>query len=120
MLTKIYAQLKTGSVKNVAMYGSKTLPSAPYVVIKPIEDSLGRGIVYKIFAHFDPDYQIYLEDYVRSELVELLDDFKATTRHGNYKVLELLEGETQVTPIINDDGTISMSRSFLSPSPITF
>ena len=120
MLTKIYARLKTGSVKNVSVFGASNLPASPYVVIKQRKDPLDRGIIFTINAHFPPDYQIQLEDYVRKELVELLDEFKTTTRNGNYKVLELLEDETQVMPIINDDGTISMSRSFLSASQITF
>lgn len=120
MVIAIRNKLLTGSIKNVSVFGASNLPSSPYVVIIQRKDPLGRGIIFTINAHYPPDYQIQLEDYVRNELVLLLDEFTATTRNGNYKVLEILEDETQVRPVINDDGTISMSRSFLSPSQITF
>jgi len=120
MVTKIFARLKTGSIKNVAVFGASQLPASPYVVIKQRKDALNRGIVFEIFAHRKPDEQLLLEDYVRQELPELLDNFQATTRNGNIKILEMLEGSTSVTPMLNDDNTISMERSFLSPSPITF
>lgn len=120
MVVAIRNKLLTGSIKNVVLFGTKNLPSAPYVVISQRKDPLDRGIIFTINAHYPLDYQLFLEDYVRTELVSLLDEFKATTRHGNYKILELLESETQVRPIINDDETISMSRSFLSASPLTF
>jgi hypothetical protein len=120
MVSKIYARLKTGSISNVVVYGSSRLPPSPYVVIKPMVDSLGRGTIYKIFVHMDPGNQLELIEYTRNELYNLLHNFSATTDSGNYKKIKVLEGDVEYPAPASDDGTISMSRSFLSPSHDVF
>jgi len=44
MITKIVAQLKTGSVKNVVPFGMGSLPAPPYTVVKGERDPTGQGL----------------------------------------------------------------------------
>ncbi len=117
MFTVIVARLKTGSIPDVVAFGTSTLPAPPYVVVKPERDALGRGRVFRIIAHAEPDQQVFLQDYVFEELSTLLDGYTAETRLGNRN--QVLS-EQEWTDIIgnNDDGTISMERVFLVPSQI--
>jgi len=114
MLSKVIEQIKTGSITNVVPYGS-ALPATPYVVVRPERDPLDRGRVFRIIAHYQPGQQAWLEDYIFDEILTLLDEFTATSRHGNDNRLVT---EQEYTDIIvdNDDGTISMERRFLMPS----
>ena len=115
MITKIIEQLKTGRVKNVVPYGTHPLPAPPYVVVRTEADGLGRGRIFRIFAHFIPGQIIFLEDYIQNDLTLLLRDFEVVSRHGNRNRLFT---EQDYSDIIanNDDGTISMERRFLMPS----
>ena len=115
MITKIVAQLKTGSIKNVVAFGAPSLPAPPYVVVKPERDGIGRGRAYRIIAHFMPGQNIFLEDYVFNELSNLLDNFTARSRHNNYNRLLTEQDYTDIITS-NDDKTISMERVFLLPS----
>lgn len=114
MTKAIITQLKTGSISNVVQYGSAR-PATPYVVVRPEADSAGRGRLYRIFVHYDQGQQAWLEDYCFDELITLLDNFSAVTRHGNDNQLSV-EQDYQDININNDDGTISMERRFLMPS----
>lgn len=117
MLTRIVAKLKTGSVTNVVPYGGSDRPdpSTGYVVVKDERDPIGRGRVIRVITHFPPDHQKWLEDYVREELPGLLSGFQAETRLGN--TLEVSADDQEMGEIFanNDDGTISMERTFLVP-----
>ena len=115
MLDKIIAQLKTGRITNVVPYGSANTPAPPYIVVRPEADGLGRGTVYRIFVHMIPGQQIFLDDFVRGDLTDLLSDFHSTTRHGGYNRL-FTEQQYGDIVVSNDDGTISMERRFLMPS----
>jgi hypothetical protein len=115
MDTVIVARLKTGSIQRVVPYGTENKPAPPYVVVKSERSAVGNGWRYRITAHFRPGQNTFLKDYMQNELFDLLDNYKAQSRHGNYnKVLT----EDDFTGIIanNDDGTISMERVFLVPS----
>lgn len=114
MTKAIIDKLKTGSISNVVQYGSAR-PAPPYIVVRPERDPLDRGRVYRIIVHYSPGQQAWLEDYIFNEVLTLLDDYSAETRHGNDNRLWT---ETEYTDIIvdNDDGTISMERRFLMPS----
>lgn len=117
MTTKIVARLKTGRVKNVVPYGTEQLPNPPYLVVKEEEDALGRGTIYRVIGHFKPGQQIDLTDYMRSDVDDLLNGFKARDRHGNYNIL-LTEANIPFIVTDNDDKTISSERVFLLPSRI--
>jgi hypothetical protein len=117
MTTKIVEQLKTGTIKNVAPFGSKKLPAPPYVVVKPERDPLNRGRMYRIIVHYKPGQNKWLEDYITNDLTDLLDNFSAYSRHGNYNTL-LTENDYTDIVIDNDDGSISMERTFLLPTRI--
>ncbi len=114
MITKIIEKLKTGSIKNVVPYGTIPLPAPPYVVVRPEADGLGRGKIFRIFAHFLPGQNIFLEDYIQKDLTNLLRYFTATTRHGNSNKLFTEQDYSDI--IVNDDGTISKERRFLMQS----
>jgi len=115
MITRIIEKLKTGKIKNVVPYGTHPLPAAPYVVVRAEADGLGRGKIYRIFAHFLPGQICDLEDYIFNDLTLLLRNFEALSRHGNRNKLWT---EQDYSDIItnNDDGTISMERRYLMPS----
>lgn len=117
MLYKVIAKLKTGKYPRVVAYGVEQLPEPPYVVVKPERDPVGRGRVFRIIAHFMPGQHIFLENYVRNDLDELLSDFMTTTRYGNHNTL-LIENDYTDIIVDNDDKTISMERVFLMPSMI--
>lgn len=110
MLDKVVAQLKKGTVKNVVPYGS-TLPAAPYIVVKEEPDS-GRNLTrYRVFYHALPGQVLPMRDYVRYDLVKLLDGKKLTGRSGNVNIVETAG---IIGPVVmnNDDGTISQERAF--------
>lgn len=114
MYGAIITKLKTGTIKTVVMYGA-TRPAPPYVVVRPEADPLGRGRLFRIIAHFSQGQQSWLEDYIRLELPQLLDDFSATTRHGNTNMT--INNNEYVDIIVdNDDKTISMEGRYLMPS----
>lgn len=117
MIDKIVAQLKTGTITNVIPYGSPVGNNTPYIVVRPERDPLNNGTTYRIIVHMTPGQQIFLEDYVRKDVSDLLDNFGSATRHGNYNKLETLDDYNDII-IDNDDGTISMERSFLLPSKL--
>lgn len=114
MIDKIIARLKTGTIKNVYEFGTVQTKLAPYIVVKGEKDALGIGEEYRIFVHMPPGQQIALEDYLFNTLSVLLPNgFTVTTRNGN--TAELLHTQEWSGTITNDDGTISMERSFLMP-----
>jgi hypothetical protein len=115
MIDTIITQLKTGRIKNVVAYGGNRTPATPYIVVK-IE-----GQTVRVWIHMQPGQQLFLDDYWREDLSDLLTGFQATTRHGNTMKLYDPPGEFTVpeySGIIthNDDGTISRERRFHLPS----
>jgi len=109
----VVERLQTGDVTNVVQYGTERLPRPPYVVVRPERDPF-RGRALRIIAHYLPDQQRFLEDYVFNKLPDLLSGYEGDTDEGvHFKV----EATDEYTDIIagNDDGTISMERVFLLP-----
>jgi len=117
MNVKIIEQLNTGTITNNYRFGQPFGPATPYNVVRKEIDGFGRGVIFRIFTHYEPGQDLFLDDYADNELIELLDGFGATDRHGNYNILQLLrdqDGQDIITN--NDDGTISKERRFLMPS----
>jgi hypothetical protein len=114
VLTSIVTRLKTGTIKNVIPFGSAR-PKPPYVVVNPQPDPLDRGWRIQISAHYLPSQQFYLWDYVTDELISLLDEYRTVDYYSNDNRV-LTEQERSGIIADNDDGTISMSRTFLYPS----
>lgn len=112
MIPAIKTRLKTGSIKNVVVHGTKDIPSLPYIDIKPEIHPVGRGI--RCIVHFPPDYQLDLEDYVFNEISELMRNFKGTDRHGNKFVVKDDEEYSDIA-VRNDDDSLSMERVFYVP-----
>ncbi|MDD3388208.1 MAG: hypothetical protein PHU58_07050 [Prevotella sp.] len=117
MLINIINQLKTGKIKNVVAYGAGALPATPYVVVRIQKDPLERGRLIRLFVHFAPGSNIFLEDYVLDDLSTLLNGFTFQTRHGNTQKVEFIDDYGEVVPD-NDDKSISMERSFLVPGKL--
>jgi hypothetical protein len=119
LITKIVAQLKTGTYKNVVPYGFP-LPSPPYIVVAQKRDIAGRGTAFHIFVHMAKSTTgvppiTQLEDYVRNDLSLLLSDFQTTDRHGNLNRLYQDYNQLPELVVDNDDNTISMERVFWMP-----
>ena len=121
MITKIVQALKGGlsSAISVVTFGDLETPNPPYVVIKQENDSASRGTVYRIIGHFSAGQQLFLEDLMRKDIPEILDDFKATDRNSNLNQLEIADNNTLPELIIsNDDKTISMEILYFKPDRI--
>jgi len=110
VLDKVVSQLKKGTVKNVVPYGS-TLPAAPYLVVKEEPEPARNLTRYRVIYHALPGQVLPMRDYVRRDLVVLLDGKKLTGSRGNVNVIESMQ---DIGPVVahNDDGTISQDRVF--------
>lgn len=118
MITKIIAQLKLGTITNVVPYGTKPLPAAPYVVVKPEIDGLGVGRGFRIIIHMLPGQIIALEDYRNITIPALLLDFTTTTvldRHNRSQILIRQPDDNEIVTS-NDDNTISLECLYLQPT----
>jgi hypothetical protein len=109
--TELINRLKTGSIKNVMLFGDsfdKLKP--PYVVIKPIAS--GDRKLYQIIAHMALGMQDLLEKYIIRELPKLLnepieaDGNTATARSTGF----------WLGPYVDEgDNTLAISRDFYVP-----
>jgi len=91
------------------------MPEPPYVVVR-VEDSFDGYIGYRVTTHMLPGQQLFLDDYVREDLSNLLSFYTDYDRHGCLHRLDGgFEGGNEIIPG-NDDGTISKERVFLEPS----
>jgi len=118
VITKIIAQLKLGTITNVVPYGTKPLPAAPYVVVKPEIDGLGVGRGFRIIIHMLPGQIIALEDYRNITIPALLLDFTTTTvldRHNRSQILIRQPDDNEIVTS-NDDNTISLECLYLQPT----
>jgi hypothetical protein len=114
MLTEIENRLKTGSVKNVTYFGSGLQFQPPYVVIKQENDPVGRGILFRIIAHFQGLQIDWLDDYLEVEVMALLNNWETVTSKGNSNYLM---ADDYVNVIVtSDDLTISKEMVFLMPN----
>jgi len=109
--TSIVNRIKTGSIKNVQMFGDgMKRPVPPYVVIKPIAG--GDRKLLQIIVRMTIGMQDALEKYVLRELSELLDE---PLEADENKITARSTGGW-IGPYTDEtDNTISMSRDFYIP-----
>ena len=117
VITKVVEKLKTGKIKNVMPYGEDQLPAPPYIIVKTERDPVGAGTIYRIIVHMTPGQNTFLEDYTKGDIADMLDNFAAYDRHGNYNML-LTQNSYVDTIVNNDDGSISREAVYLLPSKI--
>ena len=109
--TEIVERLKTGSIKNVLLFGdSFERQKAPYVVVKPMLG--GDRKVYQIIVHMAFGMQDLLEKYLMSELPELLMK-EPLQKDGAITIVEKTD-ECGGYPD-DDDNTLAMYRKFYIP-----
>ena len=113
MIDAIVARLNTGTISSVVRFGVSTLPSPPYVCVKPEIHPGGRGV--RVIAHTGIDEANILDDYIFNEVSTLLKDYEFTDSNGNSLVVKDADEYTEVMAD-NDDNTISMERLFYVPS----
>lgn len=113
MLPEIVARLKTGSIKDVVVFGAKLPGKDRYVVARPEALPDGRRGI-RVIAHFPGGQTESMEKYVLGELSGLLDGFRFTDAVGNVNVTHDT-GEWTDYAVTSDDGTISMERLFYVP-----
>lgn len=120
MIQEIIDRLVTGSITNVVKFGSD-LPDAPYVVVKPETYNGNRGV--RVIAHFTKgadEYEISdtisnpLDDYIYTEVVDLLSDYEFTDHNGLTLVVKDAHEIVDVG-VESDDGTVSMEHLFYIP-----
>lgn len=117
MITAIINQLKIGSITNVIPRGDNVSnPDKPYVVVwkdPPVQQVGSQNGLdeYVINAHFPKGWINEIEDYIEKETWQLLHDKLLTTRDGRKVQIEATSkiGRLETG---NDDGTISMGRTF--------
>jgi len=128
MIAEIVNQLKTGTIKTVMPYlASTTMPSPPYIVVKPelyVTGKKGIRVIvhYLVGTHMyidssTGDYKTPLEDYVYNELPSLLRDWSFENNHGETMTVYDTQDTTEVGPV-SDDNTVSMERLFYIPQPL--
>lgn len=116
MIDVIVAKLKTGSVKNVVMFGSAPpLPSPPYDVVREEVTNLGYTR-YRVISHFSPGQVLPLRSHVRKEIYQLLAYVELTGSGGRRNTLFPLGPDGTLTTS-NSDGTISQEAIFTMPEP---
>ena len=109
--TEMINRLKTGSIKNVLLFGdSMKQLNIPYVVVKPIFSSDRK--LWQVFAHYSIGNEDKLEEYVLYELDRLLDDPLAIDGQMVYvKAAGTLSG-----PYVDEgNNTLAMSRDYFIP-----
>lgn len=120
MIQEIVNRLKTGTIKSVIKFGNN-IPTPPYVVVKPETYEGNRGV--RVIAHFakgsDEMYirgvvKTPMDDYVLTELVDLLSEYEFTDNHG---LKQIVKDTNEITDIsaVSDDNTVSMERLFVIP-----
>jgi len=124
MIAEIITQLKTGTIKNVVPFGATTtMPSPPYVVVKPETYITGRGL--RVIVHYAVGTQIYtkntisytpLDDYIYNELPSLIKDWSFINNHGETMTVRDT-GEITDVNAVSDDNTVSMDRLFYIVQP---
>ena len=109
--TEIINRLKTGSIKNVLLFGdSMNRPAPPYVVVKPIAG--GDRKLLQIIVHGALGTQDTLEAYILRELPALLQEPLKTAG----KVIHLRNTGAWLGPYTDEgDNTLAMSRDFYLP-----
>ena len=108
---ELLERLKTGSIKNVLLFGNSTgkLPQ-PYAVVKPIAS--GDQKVLQVIAHTALGMHQFLEAYIFRELPELLK--KPLESGGKY--LRVMDRRSWYGPYVDEgDDTLAMSRDFYVP-----
>ena len=109
--TEIIDRLKTGSIKNVLLFGdSFDRRAAPYVVVKPIAG--GDRKLYQIIVHMALGTQDVLEEYILRELPALLKEpLEAEGRKTTARSTGAWLG-----PYVDEaDNSLAMSRDFYIP-----
>ena len=109
--TEIVNRLKTGSVKNVLLFGDGIdRPKEPYVVVKPVAG--GDRKLYQIIVHMALGMQDALEAYILRELPALL---KEPLEAGGKKITARNTGVWLGPYVDEGDNTLAMSRDFYIP-----
>ena len=109
--TEMVNRLKTGSVKNVLLFGdSFKRPPPPYVVIKPMAS--GDRKLLQIIVHTVLGAHETLEKYVLRELPELL---KEPLKSGGKTITASSTGGWYGPYVDEGDNTLAMSRDFSVP-----
>ena len=120
MKKAIITQLKTGTISEVIPKGStKTNLQPPYIIVwgpllipQPGDEDRGKN-QYMISVHLSRGYINQLDDYVYTELVELLANQTLTTRDGRRAILKISGAPSNLIEG-NDDNTISKERVFIT------
>ncbi len=111
MIENIVARLKEGRIQSVIPKGFSSRPNPPYVVA-----SL-EGQELRVWTHFGANQHVFLEEYCRADLAELLNNYRFTTSNGSTVIIQSARGEIQGYSGItmNEDKTISKERRWTVP-----
>jgi len=109
--TEIIERIKTGSIKNVVLFGdSLNRPKTPFVVVKPIAS--GDRKVLQIIAHSALGTHEKLEGYIMRELPYLLKE----PLEAEGKRIQVISSGAWIGPYIDEgDNTLAMTRDFYVP-----
>jgi len=114
LVNKIIEILKTGSIKNIVLFGDgMKIPPTPYVVIKPETGSIPGTRQFRFFVHMEQGRQEELDNYLFTELAELL--LKEKIKDDENKLHILYSGEWFDVRADEQEKTICMERIFYFP-----
>ena len=109
--TEIINRLKTGSIKNVLLFGdSLDRPKPPYVVVKSIAG--GDRKLLQLFVHCAIGLQDIIEAYIFQELPAL---FREPLGAAGKQITVRSTGACLGPYIDEGDNTLAMSRDFYLP-----
>ena len=109
--TALINRLKTGSIKNILIFGdSFDKQKAPYIVVKPMAS--GDRKLYQIFVHMALGMYDDLERYMLKELPELLNE---PLEANDNRVTARSTGVWFGPYVDAGDNTLAMSRDFSVP-----
>ncbi len=111
MIENIVDRIKEGRIKRVIPKGFPIRLDPSYIVVAV------EGQELRAWVHFKKDQHVYLEEFCRADLAELLNDYRFMTSNGSTVTIQPARGEIQgysgIT--LNDDKTISKERRWTVP-----
>ena len=113
----IITKLKSGTINSVVLFADDVkIPDPPYVVVKSEVGMIPDTRQYRIFVHTTLGQQEKLEEYIFTELPELLSGY---LKDDNGRIYILHSGEWSDIRIEDSDKTICMERIFYIPFRIS-
>lgn len=116
MIKAVIGRLKTGSVKNVILFGdSDKMPPPPYVCVKTEPGAMNDRLNFRILLRRKQGEQTLLDKYIFEELGELFNGHVWLEKSDGGKFRMMNNNDWYGPYASEDDKTIAMERIFYVP-----